>query len=112
MAEEEIVIRIVADDSELIASLNNIAGEAEGLEGVMNDVSENISEGFDIGGVEEYGDAWAVLKNKRKNYAQPPKKVPVLWVNLPEARGVGFLCWGVWAGPLVPPLAGLAVWAP
>ena len=53
MAEEEIVIRIVADDSELIASLNNIAGEAEGLEGVMNDVSENISEGFDVGAVEE-----------------------------------------------------------
>ena len=35
MADEEIVVRIVADDSELIASLNNIADEAEGLEGVM-----------------------------------------------------------------------------
>ena len=74
MAEEEIVIRIVADDSELIASLNNIAGEAEGLEGVMNDVSENISEGFDIGGVEEYGDALGGAEKQTKKLGSTTKK--------------------------------------
>ena len=74
MAEEEIVIRIVADDSELIASLNNIAGEAEGLEGVMNDVSENISEGFDVGGVEEYGDALGGAEKQTKKLGSTTKK--------------------------------------
>ena len=47
MADENIVVRITADDSELVASLNNISQQAEGLDSVIGDVSDNIAESLD-----------------------------------------------------------------
>ena len=47
MADENIVVRITADDSELVASLNNISNQAEGLDSVIGDVSSNISDSLD-----------------------------------------------------------------
>jgi len=74
MADEEIVVRIVADDSELIASLANISDQAEGLDGVMGDVSENIAEGFDAGGIEDYGDALGGAEKETKKLGATTKK--------------------------------------
>ena len=74
MAEEEIVIRIVADDSELVASLANISDQAEGLDGVMGDVSENIADGFDPSGVEDYGHALGGAEKNTKKFEGATKK--------------------------------------
>ena len=74
MAEEEIVVRIVADDSELMASLANISDQAEGLDGVMGDVSENIADGFDAGGIEDYGDALGGAEKETKKLGATTKK--------------------------------------
>jgi len=74
MADEEIVVRIVADDSELIASLANISDQAEGLDNVMGDVSENIADGFDAGGVEDYGDAVGGAEKNTKKLDATTKK--------------------------------------
>ena len=74
MADEEIVVRITADDSELIASLNGISEQAEGLESVMGNVSENISEGFDTGSVDEYGEALGHTEKSTKKLDSTTKK--------------------------------------
>ena len=74
MADEEIVVRIVADDSELMASLANISDQAEGLDGIMGDVSENIADGFDAGGVEDYGEALGGAEKETKKLGATTKK--------------------------------------
>ena len=54
MAEENIVVRITADDSELVASLNNISEQAEGLDSTIGDVSNNIADSFDGSAVDNF----------------------------------------------------------
>ena len=49
---DDIEVKIVVDDSEIIESFNNIADQAENLGGTMSNVSENISEGLESGPVE------------------------------------------------------------
>ena len=52
---DDIEVKIVVDDSEIIESFNNIADQAENLGGTMSNVSENISEGLESGPVERLG---------------------------------------------------------
>jgi hypothetical protein len=52
---EDIEVKIIVDDSEIIESFNNIADQAENLGGTMSNVSENISEGLESGPVEKLG---------------------------------------------------------
>ena len=54
MADENIVVRITADDSELVASLNNISEQAEGLDSTIGDVSNNIADSFDGSAVDNF----------------------------------------------------------
>jgi hypothetical protein len=54
MADENIVVRITADDSELVASLNNISEQAEGLGSTIGDVSNNIADSFDGSSVDNF----------------------------------------------------------
>jgi hypothetical protein len=57
MADENIVVRITADDSELVASLNNISEQAEGLDSVIGDVSSNIADSLDGSVVDGFTDS-------------------------------------------------------
>ena len=49
---EEIEIRIVADDTELINSFQNIAGQAEELSGTIAETGESIGAGLSAGGLD------------------------------------------------------------
>jgi hypothetical protein len=74
MAEEEIVIRIVADDSELVASLSGISDQAGELNGTMEGVSEGLEDAFEPSDVESYGDAVEGTSKKVKNTGKQVKK--------------------------------------
>jgi hypothetical protein len=70
---EVIEVQIVVDDSSIIESFDNISSQAEGLEGVMSDVSENIAEGLDTGAVDTYGDAIGGAEKQTKKLGSTTK---------------------------------------
>jgi len=70
---EIIEVQIVVDDSQIIDSFDNISSQAEGLEGVMGDVSENLAEGFDVAGVDNYGDALGGAEKKTQKLGTATK---------------------------------------
>ena len=54
---EDIEVKIVVDDSEIIQSFSNIADQAENLDGTISNVSENISEGLESGPVDNFAES-------------------------------------------------------
>jgi len=70
---EIIEVQIVVDDSQIIESFDNISSTAEGLEGVMGNVSENIAEGLDSDAVESYGDALGGAETQTKKLGTTTK---------------------------------------
>ena len=74
MADENIVVRITADDSELVASLNNISNQAEGLDSVIGDVSSNISDSLDGSVVDGFTDSTAQATKGVKGLEAETKK--------------------------------------
>ena len=58
---EDIEVKIVVDDSEIIQSFSNIADQAENLDGTISNVSENISEGLESGPVDNFAESIHVL---------------------------------------------------
>lgn len=54
---EDIEVKIVVDDSEIIQSFNNIADQAENLDGTISNVSENIAEGLESGPVDNFAES-------------------------------------------------------
>jgi len=74
MADEEIVVRITADDSELVASLNGISDQAGELNGTMEGVSEGLADAFEPSEVESYGAAVEGTGKKVKGVGNQVKK--------------------------------------
>ena len=74
MADENIVVRITADDSELVASLNNISEQAEGLDSVIGDVSSNIADSLDGSVVDGFKDSTAQATKGVKSLEAETKK--------------------------------------
>ncbi len=74
MADEEIVVRITADDSELVASLNGISDQADELNGSMESVSEGLADAFEPSEVESYGNAVEGTGKKVKGVGNQVKK--------------------------------------
>lgn len=74
MADEEIVVRITADDSELVASLNGISDQAGELNGTMEGVSEGLADAFEPSEVESYGNAVEGTGKKVKGVGNQVKK--------------------------------------
>ena len=74
MADEEIVVRITADDSELVASLNGISDQADELNGSMESVSEGLADAFEPSEVESYGSAVEGTGKKVKGVGNQVKK--------------------------------------
>jgi hypothetical protein len=74
MADENIVVRITADDSELVASLNNISEQAEGLNTTIGDVSNNIEDSFDGSSVDNFKESTKKAKKGVDNLEKTTKK--------------------------------------
>lgn len=74
MADENIVVRITADDSELVASLNNISEQAEGLNSTIGNVSNNIEDSFDGSSVDNFRESTKKAKKGVDNLEKTTKK--------------------------------------
>lgn len=71
---EDIEVKIVVDDSEIIQSFSNIANQAENLDGTISNVSENISEGLDSGPVDNFAESTKKAKKETDNFDKSAKK--------------------------------------
>jgi len=71
---EDIEVKIVVDDSEIIQSFSNIADQAESLDSTISNVSENISEGLDSGPVDNFAESTKKAKKETDNFDKSAKK--------------------------------------
>lgn len=95
---EIIEVQIVVDDSSIIESFDNISNQAEGLEGVMSDVSENLAEGLDSGAVDTYGDAIGGAEKKTQKLGAATKGAGRSMGKFTRGAGRGVSALGRFAG--------------
>jgi hypothetical protein len=95
---EIIEVQIVVDDSSIIESFDNISNQAEGLEGVMSDVSENLAEGLDSGAVDTYGDAIGGAEKKTQKLGSATKGAGRSMGKFTRGAGRGVSALGRFAG--------------
>ena len=98
MADENIVVRITADDSELVASLNNISQQAEGLDSVIGDVSSNIADSLDGSVVDGFTDSTAQATKGVKSLEAETKKGTRSFGRFTRGAGRGVSALGRFAG--------------
>ena len=98
MADENIVVRITADDSELVASLNNISNQAEGLDSVIGDVSSNISDSLDGSVVDSFTDSTAQATKGVKGLEAETKKGTKSFGRFTRGAGRGVSALGRFGG--------------
>ena len=98
MADENIVVRITADDSELVASLNNISNQAEGLDSVIGDVSSNISDSLDGSVVDGFTDSTAQATKGVKGLEAETKKGTRSFGKFTRGAGRGVSALGRFGG--------------
>ena len=98
MADENIVVRITADDSELVASLNNISNQAEGLDSVIGDVSSNISDSLDGSVVDGFTDSTAQATKGVKGLEAETKKSTKSFGRFTRGAGRGVSALGRFGG--------------
>tara|TARA_R100000654_G_scaffold16619_2_gene34888 strand:+ start:5822 stop:8266 length:2445 start_codon:yes stop_codon:yes gene_type:complete len=98
MADENIVVRITADDSELVASLNNISNQAEGLDSVIGDVSSNISDSLDGSVVDGFTDSTAQATKGVKGLDAETKKGTRSFGRFTRGAGRGVSALGRFGG--------------
>ena len=72
---EDIVVRIVADDSGLISSMEGIDSQATQLNATIEQTSETIQKGFDGKGIDEYGKNLDKTSKKTKDASKAQKEL-------------------------------------
>ena len=95
---EDIEVKIVVDDSEIIQSFSNIADQAENLDGTISNVSENIAEGLESGPVDNFAESTKKAKKETDNFDKSAKKSGRSLSRFTRGAGRGVGALGRFAG--------------
>ena len=95
---EDIEVKIVVDDSEIIQSFSNIADQAENLDGTISNVSENIAEGLESGPVDNFAESTKKATKETGKFDASAKKSGRSLSRFTRGAGRGVGALGRFAG--------------
>ena len=95
---EDIEVKIVVDDSEIIQSFSNIADQAENLDGTISNVSENIAEGLESGPIDNFAESTKKATKETGKFDASAKKSGRSLSRFTRGAGRGVGALGRFAG--------------